>query len=125
MDSLRTLIQAHLETVTEVQSGVPTPDELIEDGQTYFGYSIFQDYIESDFDKNYSMQVSINGHLVRKNNRQENTVLILDEALADILDALKSLNFKYSYEDVTIDNNTHKIHITGYVRYSEINNWLI
>ena len=125
MDSLRTLIQETLEEISYVSSGVPMPDELIEDGRTYFGYSLTQDYIDSDFDRNYSMQASINGYLGRKNNNLENTVLILDTALEDILTALKSLNFRYNFEDVTMDRNIRKIHITGYVKYSEINYWLI
>ena len=125
MDSLRQLIQTRLNAVNTVDSGAPFPDDMIEDGQTYFGYSLNQNYIDGDFDKNYSMQITINGHLVRKNNDVENTLSILDTALESILSALKSLNFKYSYEDVSISNDIRKIHISGVVRYNEINHWLI
>lgn len=98
---------------------------MIEDGQTYFGYTLSQDYIDGDFDKHYSMQVTLSGHLVRKNNNIENTLNILDTALEQLLAALKSLNFKYNYEDVSLNDNVRKIHVTGIVRYNEINNWLI
>ena len=98
---------------------------MIEDGQTYFGSTLSQDYLDGDFDKHYSMQVTLSGHLVRKNNNIENTLNILDTALEQLLAALKSLNFKYNYEDVSLNDNVRKIHVTGIVRYNEINNWLI
>ena len=101
------------------------PDEMIEDNQTYFGYTLSENYIDSDFDRNYSMQLSINGHLVRKNNNAENTLQVIDEALNSLLSVLKGLNIKYNFEDVSMNDNTRKVHITGYVRYNEINNWLI
>ncbi len=125
MDNLRTLIQTQLNAIGDIDSGVPTPDDMIEDNQTYFGYTLSQDYIDGDFDRNYSMQILINGHLVRRNNEAENTLEIIDTALAELLQTLKTLNFKYNFEDVNIDSNIRKIHITGTVRYNEINNWLI
>lgn len=125
MEDLRIMIQARLATIANVDSGVPMPDEMIEDNQTYFGYTLNQNYIDGDFNRNYSMQLSINGHLVRKNNNAENTLQIIDEALSSLLGVLKGLNFKYNFEDVNINDDIRKIHITGYVRYNEINNWLI
>ena len=125
MNDLRILIQNKLNEIVNVDSGVPCPDDMIEDRQTYFGYSLSQDYIDGDFDNDYSMQITLNGHLVRRNNDAENTVKILDEALTNVLAVLKQLNIKYSYEDVNIDSNIRKVHITGFVRYNEINNWLI
>lgn len=125
MNDLRTLIQGKLSELQNVDCGIPCPDDMIEDEQTYFGYSLSEDYIDGDFGKNYSMQVTINGHLVRRNNDAENTVQIIDEALENVLGVLKALNIKYTYEDVNIDRNIRKVHITGYVRYNEINNWLV
>lgn len=125
MDSLRRLIQETLDVIPDVDCGAPFPDDMIEDGQTYFGYTLNQDYIDEDFDGNYSMQITLSGHLVRKNNNVENTLSIMDSALEELLEALKSLHFKYSYEDVSLNDNVRKIHVTGVVRYNEINNWLI
>lgn len=125
MDDIRTLIQSYLLQITNIDCGVPQPDDLIEDNQTYFGYMLSETYLDGDFDRNYSMQITLNGHLVRRNNDAENTLQIMDTALSELLSVLKQLNFKYSYEDVNIDSNIRKIHITGFVRYNEINNWLI
>lgn len=125
MNDLRILIQSKLNEIQSVDSGVPCPDDMIEDRKTYFGYSLSQDYIDGDFDKDYSMQLTLNGHLVRRNNDAEDTVKILDEALVNVLTLLKDLNIKYSFADVSIDRNIRKIQITGYVKYNEINNWLI
>lgn len=125
MDTIRKEIQTALANITGLESGVPLPDDMIEYGVTYFGYTLSENFIDSDFDRHYGMQIAINGHVVRRNNNAENTLSILDSALDQIKTALKSLNFTYSYDDVTIDDNIRKIHLTGDVRYNEINNWLI
>ena len=125
VNDIRTLIQSKLNELVNVDCGIPCPDDMIEDRQTYFGYSLSQDYIDGDFSRNYSMQITLNGHLVRRNNDAENTVQIIDEALESVLSTLKALNIKYTYEDVNIDRNIRKVHITGFVRYNEINNWLV
>lgn len=124
MKNLRTLIQEALD-IEGLDAGVPIPDDLVVDGETYFGYTLDQGFIDSDFNRNYSMRINLNGHLVRKNNSEENTLAIMDDMLEKIKEALKSLNMKYDYSDVTIDDNVRKIHITATVRYNEINYWLI
>ena len=125
MDDIRRLLQIALQGMEGLDVGVTVPDDVVEDGKTYFGYALSEDYIDSDFDRNYSMQISLIGFLVRKNNSEEDTLQAMDNALDYIKYALKSLNFTYNYEDVTIDNNVRKIRVTGTVRYNEINNWLI
>lgn len=125
MNEIRELLQSRLNAITGLEAGVPIPDDMIEDGKTYFGYTLSEDYIDSDFNKNYGMQISIVGHLVRKNNSSENTLAIVDEMLAQVKTALKSLNFTYSYDDVTFNDNIRKIQVSGTVRYNEINYWLI
>ena len=125
MNDIRELIQSRLNAITGLDAGVPIPDDMVEDGKTYFGYTLSEDYIDADFDRNYSMQISIVGHLVRKNNSSENTLSIMDEMLGRLKTALKGLNFTYSYDDVTFSDNVRKIQLSGTVRYNEINNWLI
>ena len=125
MDEIRRLLQIALQGMEGLNVGVTVPDDVVEDGKTYFGYTLSEDYIDSDFDRNYSMQISLIGFLVRKNNSEEDTLQIMDNALDYIKYALKSLNFTYGYEDVTIDDNVRKIRVTGTVRYNEINKWLI
>lgn len=124
MNDLRTLIQARLSAIEGLDVGVPKPDDMIEDNKTYFGYELQNDYVGSDFDRNYSMQVSIIGHLVRKNNNVEDTLYEIDYMLEQVTRVLKGLNIRYSIQDVTIDDNVRKIFINGHVRYNEINYWL-
>lgn len=129
MEDLRKLIQATLSTQSEydpaVEVGVPVPDDMIEDGITYFGYTLSENYIDRDFDRNFTMQVNLIGYLVRRNNSGENTLSIMDEALDFIKSRLKSLNFTYRYNDVSLDRNIRKVQVTATVKYNEINYWLV
>ncbi len=125
MNGIRELLQTRLTAIEGLDAGAPIPDDMIVDGKTYFGYTLAEDYIDGDFDKNYSMQISLVGHLVRKNNSRENTLAIIDWTLDNVKQVLKSLNMRYDYDDVTFNDNIRKIQISATVRYNEINNWLI
>ena len=122
MDGIRTLIQSSLSSLTSVTCGVPIPDGMVEDGQTYFGYELQETYRGSDLNKRYLMQIDLTGRLVRKENPVENTLQIMDSALEDIKTALKGLNFKYSYNDVSFQDGIRKILVKANVRYYEENN---
>ena len=119
MNDLRTYIQSKFDEIDEVDCGVPIPDSIVEDGKTYFGYELQEDFRSSDCDSNYLMQVSIIGRIVRKEDATENTLQIVDEALNKIKEKLKEMNFKYSYKDITLDE-FRKIQVTGNVFYNEI-----
>lgn len=121
MKEIRELIQSKLEEINNLESGVPIPDDIVEDGKTYFGYELQEDNVGSDLENNYTMQVSIIGRIVRKNDVTENTLEIIDEALKEIKKKLKELNFKYSYKDITLDNGIRKIQVSGSAKYNEIN----
>ena len=106
MNDIRTYIQSKFNEIENVDCGVPIPDSIIEDGKTYFGYELQEDFESSDTDKNYIMR------------------LIVDEALNQIKAKLKEMNFKYSYKDITLDE-FRKIQVTGNVFYNELNKKLI
>jgi len=125
MEFIREYIQEALNSIEGVDSGVPIPDGMVEEGQTYFGYELTTNYRGSDFDKRYIMQVDLTGRLVRKENAEENTLEIMDEALEQIKEALKSLNFKYSYNDISFQDGIRKMLVKANVRYYEENNTLI
>lgn len=125
MTGLRELVQSKFNEIDDLESGVPVPDDIVEIGKTYFGYELQEDYIGSDMNKNYTMQVNITGRIVRKNDPTENTLKIVDRALSNIKVKLKDLNFKYSYQDITLENGIRKILVTGNVKYNEINNKFI
>ena len=125
MDEIRKLIQSKLTEISDVNSGVPIPDGMVEEGKTYFGYELQENYRSSDFNKRYTMQIDLTGRLVRKDNPGENTLEIMDKALEEIKDKLKELNMKYSYNDISFQDGIRKILVKAYVRYNEQNNYLI
>ena len=122
---MREYVQAKLNEITSIDSGNFIPDGMIEIGTTYFGYTLQEDYQNSDMSKNDHIRVSIIGFIIRKNKTSENTLLIIDDASKQIKEKLKELNFKVSLQDVTLSDDIRKIKITGYVYYNEINNKLI
>lgn len=122
---MRETIQSKLNELTGVNSGRVIADDLLEEGTTYFGFEIREDYRDRDFDKNCTNRVNITGYITRLINLSENTQEIVDTATYDVIDKLKELNFNCSYEDVSIDNGVCKMLITAYADYNEINNKFI
>ncbi len=122
---MRALIQSKLEEIKTIDSGEMISDDIIEDNVTYFGYQINKNFINSDFERNYTYRVSITGYITRRIKAEENTTQIVDNASNKVINKLKELNFKCNSEDVSIDNNIKKMKINGYTIYNEINNKLL
>ena len=122
---MRVYIQTKLNELANIEIGPFIPDGMIENGTTYFGYQLQEDYQSSDMDKNDHIRVSIQGFVLRKVSTSEDTLQIIDEASNQIKNKLKELNFKVSLKDVTLTDDIRKIQVTGYVYYNEINNKLI
>ena len=118
---MREFIQNKLNEINELESGPPIADDVVEDGKTYFGYDLQETYIDSDYDNNYTMQVNLTGRLVRKINPTENTLAIVDGILSKLKEKFKEINFKYNYQDVTLDNGIKKIVVTAEGIYNEMN----
>jgi ribosome-associated translation inhibitor RaiA len=125
LDEIREVIQKELNTISNVESGVPVPDDIVEAGKTYFGYELQQTYISSDDSRNYITQINITGRVVRKNDTSENTLKIIDTIAKEIITHLKKLNFKCDDKDISLENNIRKKLITGYVKYDEMNKRLV
>lgn len=125
METIRNLIQAKLNEIEDVDSGVAIPDGMVKDGQTYFGYELQEIYLDSDLGNNYTMELSLTGRIVRRTSKKENTVKIVDNALEEIKAKLKELNFKYTYNDITLDDNFKKTLVKANVKYNELNNTFI
>ena len=109
---MRNVIQSLLET-TSIECGNFRPDEMLEKNETYFGYQLTNNYVDTDLDSTYEMRPTINGYVSRLEDATENTLEIVDTATREIIDKLKELGFRTTYEDVSIDNGVRKIHITG------------
>lgn len=122
---MRVYIQTKLNELSDIEIGPFIPDGMIENGTTYFGYQLQEDYQSSDTDKNDHIRVSIQGFVLRKVSTNEDTLQIIDDASKEIKNKLKELNFKVSSKDVTLTDDIRKIQVTGYVYYNEINNKLI
>ena len=121
---MREFIQEKLEEVENVEITAEIPDDILEEGKTYFSYTLQNDYYNSDLDKNYTYRPSLIGFVKRIENLEENTLNIVDKASEDIVNKLKELNIRASCRDVTLDK-IRKIQITGYGLYNEINNKLV
>lgn len=122
---MRALIQNKLQELENIDCGEIISDDIIEDDVTYFGYQINKNFVNGDFDHNYTYRVSITGYVTRRIKPEENTTQIVDNASDDIINKLKELNFKCNSEDISIDNNIKKMKINGYTTYNEINNKLL
>lgn len=125
MDSIRITIQNKLNEIQDIDCGVPVPDGMVEADQTYFGYEIQESYIDSDFNKRYIMKVDLTGRLVRRDNPSQNTLQVLDEALEELKEKLKELNFKYSCNDISFQDGIRKILVKATARYYEENDTFI
>ena len=122
---MRRFIQSKLEELTNIQSGGIIPDDIVVENTTYFGYELSKNYINTDLNKNYTYRQNITGYVVRLLDMTENTQQIVDEAVENIKDKLKEINFKCNSRDISLSNNLVKVQITGYVDYNEINNKFI
>lgn len=119
---MRETIQSKLEELENIDSGKIVPDDIVVENTTYFGYELSKNYINTDQDKNYTYRQNITGYVVRLLDMTENTQEIVDNAVEDILDKLKELNFKCNSRDINLTDNLVKVQITGYADYNEINN---
>ena len=122
---MRVTIQSKLAELQDVECGKVIPDDIVVEDTTYFGYELSENYMNSDFDRNYTNRVNIIGYVTRLVNPSENTQQIVDDATEEIIDKLKELNFKCNSQDITLTDDLIKTQITGYTEYNEINNKFI
>ena len=125
MNELRSLIQSKLEEIQDIEVSAELPDDVIEKGKTYFSYSLNRYYDGSDTDKNFIYRVTLDGFIKRKNDTEENTLEIIDNAQSEIEEKLKELNIKTDFQDVTVLDNVRKTRVSGRVRYYELNKGLL
>lgn len=121
---MREDLQDLLNEIQDLQVSTEIPDEILEEGKTYFSFTLQEDYQNGDYDNNYTYRVSIIGFLKRKKDNTENTLEILDNKTKEIIEKFKEFNFKCSYRDESALDYIKKIRITGYATYNEINNKL-
>ena len=121
---MREDLQDLLNEIQDLPVSTEIPDEILEEGKTYFSFTLQEDYQNGDYDNNYTYRVSRIRFLKRKKDNTENTLEILDNKAKEIIDKFKEFNFKCSYRDESALDYVKKIRITGYATYNEINNKL-
>lgn len=125
MNKLRDLVQAKLEEIQDLEVTSEIPDSMLEEGKSYFSYSLQKTYNRSDLDKNYTYRIDLTGYIKRLDNPEENTLEIVDKIAYEIEQKLKELNIKSSYTDITVIDGIRKKQVIGEVMYNEINNGLV
>lgn len=118
---MREFIQEKLEEIQDIETTPEIPDEMLEQNKTYFSFTLEENFLGSDFSKNYDYQVILVGFVKRKNDDTENTLDIIDKSSRKICSKLKEINFKSSYKDVSSLDGIKKIMITAKAKYNEIN----
>ena len=124
MNKLREILQAKFEEIESLEIGPEIPDDVLEKGKTYFTYTLSKNYINGDFDKNYTYRVNLTGYIKRLRDDEENTLKIVDNKSDELKEKMKELNLKSEFRDISIIDGIRKIQVTAEVYYNEINNAL-
>ena len=122
---MRETIQQKLEEIQDLEVMPEIPDDMLEEGKTYFSFNLQENFVNSDLSNNFTYNPSIVGYVKRKNIPTENTLEIVDTKTKEICSKLKELNFKSSYRDVSMLDNIRKNMVTSRGLYNEINNTLV
>lgn len=123
--TLRQFIQSKLEEINDIEVGTELPDDMLVLNQVYFSYLLQSEYLDSDFDKNYTYDVALIGYLKVKTSTDTDSLLIIDNAQEKLKEKLKEINFTSSFNDVSIIDNIRKIQVVAHAKYNEINYGII
>ena len=123
--SLRQFIQSKLNEITGIEVGTELPDDMLILDQVYFSYLLNNNFVDEDFEHYATRDVSIIGYLKLKSSTTEDSLLIIDNAIQELENKLKEINFKVSFNDVSIGDNIRKVQVRARATYNEINNGLI
>lgn len=123
--SIRETIQAKLEELDNIVVSTELPDEMLEENVVYFSYLLQENFVDSDFDNNYTYRISLTGYIKIKTSLEVDSLKLVDNARMQIQSKLKDLNIKTSFNDVSIIDTIRKVQVSGYATYNEINNGLL
>lgn len=122
---MREFIQAKLEEIQNLEVTAENSDDILEKGITYFSFTLYKNYIDSDLNKNYTYNQNLIGFIKRLEDPTENTLSIIDTIQDKIEEKLKEINIKTSFQDVSVTNGIRKTRCIGNCLYNEINNELV
>lgn len=123
--SIRETIQKKLEELNDIVVSTELPDEMLEENVVYFSYLLQENFVNSDFDNNYTYRISLTGYIKIKTSLEVDSLKLVDNARMQIERKLKDLNIKTSFNDVSIIDAIRKVQVSGYATYNEINNGLL
>ena len=123
--SIRETIQKKLEELNDIVVSTELPDEMLEENVVYFSYLLQENFVDSDFDNNYTYRISLTGYIKIKTSLEVDSLKLVDNARMQIQSKLKDLNIKTSFNDVSIIDAIRKVQVSGYATYNEINNGLL
>lgn len=116
INELKVILQENLSRITGLSSGSAKPDDVIQDDEVYYGYEITYQTSNSTLDYEFNnYNITITGRLVSKNK----TLAEMDAFAMSIAEVLKSLRFKYTIQDVQIENTIRKKIINGFASMDE------
>lgn len=117
---MREFYQQKLEEIQDIEITPIMSDDIIEDGKTYFSFYLTENNLNSDLDYNGTNQVNIIGFLKRKEQSNENTLQIIDEAKKSLKMKFKEVCTNTSYQDMPTIDGIIKVRITGTTRYNDL-----
>ena len=116
IDQLKVLLQERLTEIEGLGSGVSKLDDVIENGEIYYGYELTYQMTSSTVDYSFSeFDISITGRLVGRNVN----LSTMDEYSEKIAKVLKDMRFRYTIQDVIREGEISKKIINGHSYMNE------
>ena len=115
VNNLRKMIQAKLNEIDGLESGIIVIQDLVEEGRYYFGYDVRTSLNKRDLSyDNEQYTISIVGYLSTKGGTQKQ----FDDYLDAICDKLGELRFRPTTQDspVTPDTGYRECMLTAYAQ---------
>lgn len=123
--SIRQFIQSKLDELENIEVGTELPDDMLVQDTVYFSYLLNDEFENEDYEHYSTRNVSIIGYLKVKTSLDVDSLNVIDNAQKQLKNKLKEINFKVSFNDVSIIDNIRKVQVRARATYNEINNGLI
>lgn len=116
INELKVILQEELSSIDGLSSGPAKPDDVIQTDEIYYGYELTYNMQSSTVDYEFSeYNITITGRLVAKDRK----LSIMDDYATKIAGVLKRLRFRYTIQDVQIENTICKKIINGSARMND------
>ena len=123
--SIRQFIQSKLNEVMDIEVGTELPDDMLIQDKVYFSYLLNDEFVNEDYEHYSTRNIVIIGYLKVKSSPDVDSLKVIDEAQKKLESKLKEINFKISFNDISIIDNIRKVQVRARATYNEINNGLI